>query len=179
MCNLTEYDKVEYNALRAEIIHHDRTCFNIISLLLGASTAIYGLVVKQNIFLLLIILSVIWFVGFLYIVEKRASIRRISYYIRYAIEPKDKKRWETFSLINDNIHFPKISPLKTEFVLLMTTNIVNCYWFLELQNIFYSPKIKVLIVLLFVTPVFYGFYLVQEYYQARKKESLASENISK
>ena len=97
---LTDYEKLEYTSLRTELIHHDRVCFNIISLLLGASTAIYGLVVKENLFPLLIILSVIWFVGFLYIVEKRANIRRISFYIEQKFEKDEennKDYWERWT----------------------------------------------------------------------------------
>lgn len=155
MYDLSEYDKLEYNSLRKELIHHDRICFNIISLLLGASTAIYGLVVKENLFPLLIILSVIWFVGFLYIVEKRANIRRISFYIEQKFEKEQKNNkdyWERWTRQNRHpkqkpqaniymtasdtdkkkdiqLQLPTVSPLKwIEFPLLIIINLVNIIW---------------------------------------------------
>lgn len=183
MSNLTEYNKLEYNSLRTEIIHHDHTCFNIISLLLGASTAIYGLVVKDNkIFPLLLVLSVIWFVGFLYIVEKRSAIRRISYFIRHQIEPqllqqKEEKGWEKFSLNgklqdkkNYETHFPKISTLQIEFSLLVISNIINCYWFWMLQKSFSSLEIGLLIIFIFVIPTLLCGWYVNKYYEARNEE---------
>ena len=82
-----KYNETEYSSLRTELIHHDRICLSILGILLTASTTIYGLVSqKQEILFLLIVLSVIWFVGFLYILEKRSTIRRISMYIEDTFE---------------------------------------------------------------------------------------------
>ena len=59
-----KYSEVEYNSLRAELIHHDGKCLNIVGLLLASSTAIYGLVTQRQLFPLLIMLSIIWESGF-------------------------------------------------------------------------------------------------------------------
>ena len=83
------FNNSEYNALRTELIHHDRSCLTILQFLLTASTAIYGLVSTEKFdSSLLILLSIIWFIGFLYIIEKRSTIKRITYYIKTQIEDK-------------------------------------------------------------------------------------------
>lgn len=154
-----EFNSNEYNSLRAELIHHDRTCLTIISLLLTASTAVYGLVVNKQLSYLLIVLSVIWHVGFLYLIEKRANIKRISFYIQTQIEPEISNfGWEEWSRNfrylpesstdeqpesstnkqTEPPDLPALSPLKeVEFPLLKMTYIVNCIWlcFLTLKQL--------------------------------------------
>lgn len=143
-----KYSEAEYNCLRAELLHHDGGCLTILGLLLASSTAIYGLVADRSIFPLLIMLSIIWLVGFLYIVEKRATIRRISFYIKTRIEGEsDTFNWETYSRRNrfipqdkridrgDEIILPTVSPLKIEFSLLILTNLINTIWLWSSSNV--------------------------------------------
>jgi hypothetical protein len=131
-----KYSEAEYTCLRAELLHHDGSCLTILGLLLASSTAIYGLVADRGVFPLLIMLSIIWLIGFLYIVEKRATIRRISRYIN----------WETYSRQNrsatqvknnnqgNDIVLPTMSPLKIEFSLLILTNLINTIWLWSSNN---------------------------------------------
>ena len=92
-----EVSEAEYNSLRTEILHHDGSCLNILGLLLASSTTIYGFVAERKLYPLLIVLSVIWQVGFVYIVEKRFAILRISNYIKTMIEKKEGTfHWETY-----------------------------------------------------------------------------------
>ena len=130
------FDNSEYNALRTELLHHDRSCLTILQFLLTDSTAIYGLVSTTQVgSFLLILLSIIWFIGFLYMVEKRSTIKRITFYIKTQIEDKriSSFGWEKWSFNNrkepPEMSLPKISPPKIEFALLTITNIVNCTWF--------------------------------------------------
>ncbi len=120
----------EYNALRTELIHHDSACLTILGLLLAATTAIYGVVANQQIFPLLIMLSVLWGIGFLYIVEKRATIRRISFYIQTQLETSNSDlSWEAWSRTNrSGMDLPTVSPLKIERTLLVIANLVNTIW---------------------------------------------------
>ena len=123
-------NEAEYSALRTELIHHDSSCLTILGLLLAATTAIYGVVANQQIFPLLIMLSVLWGVGFLYIVEKRATIRRISFYIQTQLEPSNNDlSWEAWSRTNrSGMDLPTVSPLKIERTLLVIANLVNTIW---------------------------------------------------
>lgn len=120
----------EYSALRTELIHHDSACLTILGLLLAATTAIYGVVANQQIFPLLIMLSVIWGIGFLYIVEKRATIRRISFYIQTQLEKSSSSLgWEAWSRKSrPSMELPTVSPLKIERTLLVIANVVNTIW---------------------------------------------------
>ena len=129
------FNNSEYNSLRTELLHHDRSCLLIMSYLLTASTAIYGLASSEKFdSFLLILLSVIWLIGFLYIVEKRSNIKRISFYIRNKIERENPFafKWEQWCFQNRNEQsgrsLPKISPLTIEFALLTATNIFNSIW---------------------------------------------------
>ncbi len=57
------FNNSEYNALKAEQIHHDRICLTILRFLITASTAVYGLVgVRSSYSFLLILLTLIWFI---------------------------------------------------------------------------------------------------------------------
>ncbi len=180
------FNDSEYNALRTELIHHDRSCLTILQFLLTASTAIYGLVSTTKVdSSLLILLSIIWFTGFLYIVEKRSTIRRISCYIRTEIESKNKViGWEEWCFKDRNEKFktylPKISPLQIELSLLTTANIVNILWlFLD----YFNSKIlntcdnfliddSVLLVLLagiitFMTSIICSWTIAYQYYESK------------
>ena len=97
------FDNSEYNALRTELLHHDRSCLLIISFLFTASVTIYGLVSTEKFdSSLLILLSIVWFIGFLYIVEKRSTIKRISFYIKTKFETRNSStfNWETWCYKN-------------------------------------------------------------------------------
>ena len=143
--------EAEYRALRTELIHYDNACLTILGLMLTASTAIYGLVSDKSIYPLLFLLSIIWSVGFPYILDKRASNLKIALYIKIHVESCDNDFfWETWlqnkGLLNNtgNRHsvnekakaeYPKglddlpiVDPVKIEFALLATTHIVNVAW---------------------------------------------------
>jgi len=175
------FNDAEYNSLRTELIHHDRTCLTILGLLLTASTAIYGLVVNKDLFYLLILLSVIWYVGFLYLVEKRSNIKRISFYIQIQAETEDSDlNWESWSRnyryeINANhvFYLPSRSPLKLEYSLAIITLIVNCAWFCYLIFDKFKNEYNILIVILvialaFTIPISYLSFIVYKYYRFNK-----------
>lgn len=134
----------EYSVIRAQILQYDQTCVTIIGILLAASTAVYGLAIKKDAYVLLPILSIIWLVGFLYISEKRFWIRRSALYLRDVVE--DKKiglywqswlkenerdarsfRFIPFRLKEDekNAVFLRFSPLRYEYFLLFVVNSTN------------------------------------------------------
>ena len=78
--------RVEYQALRSEILHSDRTCLVILALLLAVSGTILGIVVDGSKSELVSLLPPLWIVGWCYISEKRFMIRRTAHYIRHEIE---------------------------------------------------------------------------------------------
>lgn len=157
-----EPNKIEYTALRTELIHHDSSCLSILGLLLASSTAIYGLVANQNTFPLLLLLSIIWLIGFLYIVEKRASIRRIAFYIQTCIELSDSTfQWETWSRHSrTNLSLPTVSPLKIEFALLLIVNSVNTVWLWAEGNIWLAVGATTLL----LTSLVWSSLIIKKYY---------------
>lgn len=175
-----EFSEVEYSSLRSELIHHDGSCLNILGLLLASSTAIYGLVADRGLFPLLIMLSMIWLVGFLYIVEKRSTIRRISRYIKHKIEREsDTFNWETYSRQNrytkkgegnknvdkETVVLPTISPLKIEFSLLVITNLINTVWLWSSNN----TKLAFCATILAISSIIWSGFIVFRYYSSSRK----------
>jgi hypothetical protein len=172
-----KYSEAEYTCLRAELLHHDGSCLTILGLLLASSTAIYGLVADRGVFPLLIMLSIIWLIGFLYIVEKRATIRRISHYIKNQIEAaSDSFNWETYSRQNrsatqvknsnqgNDISLPTVSPLKIEFSLLILTNLINTIWLWSSNNF----RMALFATLLSVFSIVWSGFIVTRYYASRQ-----------
>ncbi len=168
-----KYSEVEYSYIRTELIHHDGSCLNILGLLLASSTAIYGFVAERGLFPLLIMLSLIWLVGFLYIVEKRSTIRRISRYIQTRIETEsDGFNWETYSRQHRYPHdkttilLPTLSPLKIEFSLLVITNLINTVWLWSSDNI----NLAVGQTLLAIFALSWSGLIIFRYYSSSQKE---------
>jgi hypothetical protein len=113
----------------------------------------------------------------LYIIEKRATIRKISSYIKNKIEMEsDVLSWETYSRQNrsttpdksnsqeNEISLPTVSPLKIEFSLLILTNLINTIW-LWLSNNF---KMALFATLLSVFSVAWSGFIVTKYYTSRQ-----------
>lgn len=146
-------EDAEYTALRTEIVHYDRSCLTILGSLLTLSTAVYGLVAQSGTFYLLLILSVIWTVGFQYIVDKRASILRIALYLQIYFDGLNRNFWWESWLVSDGLclsaqnptqvqHHKGLSllpikdPVHVEFILLLVTLLVNTIgmWMLSLPG---------------------------------------------
>ena len=142
----TSCKTAEYAALRRELVHYDRTCLTLLSLLLVLSTTVYGLVAQKDLFLLLALLSIAWFVGFCFIVDKRICILIIALYMQLHFEvPSKGFFWETWlrsgglrlpfdqakgaQIENSLSELQDINPVNIEFVLLFFTLLINAVWF--------------------------------------------------
>ena len=139
----------EYTALRTELVHYDKLCLTILGSLLTISTAVYGIVADKGTFQLLPPLSIVWVVGFVYILDKRSSIVRIALYLRVYFESSDKDfGWESW--LRDKsfcaskcckglrskdlskhvcLHaLPLKDPIHVEYFLLVSTLVANVAW---------------------------------------------------
>ena len=161
----------EYSVIRAQILQYDQTCVSILGVLLTASTAVYGIAIEKQSFVLLPILSIIWIVGFLYISEKRFWIRRSALYLRTEVESKTSGLyWQNWLKDNDNDkRFLRFSPLKYEYCLLFIVNITNLILtyinYDKSKNIFY---IFISIATLLLT-IFLYFKVLRFYYNKSVK----------
>ena len=136
-------EDAEYTTLRTEIMHYDKACLTILGFLLVLSTSVYGLVAEKGTFSLLLLLSIIWSVGFRYILDKRLSILRIALYLQVCFESSDRGFWWESWLTKDGVRLhqkckgvnhsglktlPARDPIYLEFFLLFTTLVVNVIW---------------------------------------------------
>lgn len=123
----------EYDSLRDEIIHSDKFCFTIITSLFTLTTIFYGFLLKStnNLFILLPAISLICFIGFFYITDKRFVILRIVGFFMEKYSPYniwDKwnvkhsgkiKEYKKDSPPNEDIIYPRINPYTLEFSLII------------------------------------------------------------
>ncbi len=111
---------VEYQSLRNEIIYSDRVCTIILGLLIAFSGTILGFVIEKSKTELLAVLPPIWFIGWLYISEKRFLVRRISSYLRHAIEHENLglgwQRWLGRTRIILDKYYPRFDPYILESI---------------------------------------------------------------
>ena len=161
----------EYTSLRSQISHQDDACLTMVGILLGTSTAIYGLAIEKSAYSLLPILSILWVVGFLYICEKRFWIRRTAQYLRENIEDKDSGLyWQSWLKENqDNEPFLRFSPLKLEYVLLLvvtTTNVFLLFVPIEITLKYQREYLYLSIsTITLIVSIIIGFRVVRLYYR--------------
>lgn len=137
----------EYSELRAELRQWDTTCVTVLGFLGGLWTAVYGFSDLEENSFVLIVLSILWIIGILYIVDKRFQIRKISLFLKIEVEDRDSGLyWETWQKENDvdtarrisllepsdeNIKFVRFSPVEMEIYLalfVVISNTVYLYW---------------------------------------------------
>ena len=109
--------RVEYEALRAEILYSDQVCLIITGALLSGSLALLTFIIdtleQPN---LAILLSPVWLIGYSYISEKRFVIETIAMYMRQNIEKKSGFGWESW-LCNERqalVRFHRVFPYHIE-----------------------------------------------------------------
>ena len=164
----------EYTSLRSQISHQDDACLTMVGILLGTSTAIYGLAIEKSVYSLLPILSILWVVGFLYICEKRFWIRRTARYLRENIEDKDSGLyWQSWLRENqDDERFLRFSPLKLEYVLLLvvaTTNVFLLFIPIEIALKYQREYLYMSIsIIMLIVSILIGFRVVRFYYKTAR-----------
>lgn len=127
MC--AEGRRLEYQVLRAEILHSDRTCLTIVGLLLGTTGAVLALTMERSTIEIAALLSPLWIIGWCYVTEKRFMIRRTSYYLRHEVESEvlglGWQRWLGQSRSELDRHFPRFDPylLETSLTFVVTVSI--------------------------------------------------------
>lgn len=129
--------EIEYQSLRSEIIYSDRLCVTLLTSLVTITVIFWGFYMKSEIDLAILIplFSLIWFLGFLYITEKRFQILSIADYFIEQFRFKDnyqnnenyiEANWEKWR--RDNGHkYPKIPPYLIEGTVTIIIMILNLF----------------------------------------------------
>ena len=109
--------RVEYEALRAEILYSDQACMVITGALLSGSLTLLTLALDNGRQGLTGWLSPVWLIGYLYITEKRFVIETVAAYMRDALEPVEGGfGWETWLARHrrEREHFRRFYPYYLE-----------------------------------------------------------------
>ncbi|MCP4568332.1 MAG: hypothetical protein GY841_12210 [FCB group bacterium] len=80
--------ETEFNALRAEMLHSDRTCLLIMGYLISITGAAGTLFIEKDMDFAGFIIAPIWIIAFWYFSEKRFVIKALGKYIELEIESK-------------------------------------------------------------------------------------------
>lgn len=88
---------IEWQNLRTEIYELDKACLTILQVTIAVSAGLIGWYssAREPGLGMIIVLSPIWMLAYIYLYHKRLSIRRIEGYLRVVIESKDyTPKWE-------------------------------------------------------------------------------------
>lgn len=99
LCRETRIEgkRIEYQCLRSEILHSDRICFSILAFLMTATLTCYGIVAEFGVPELLVLLSVLWTLGYYYLWEKRFAVAKMTFYLKTEVEKEEIGLcWETW-----------------------------------------------------------------------------------
>jgi hypothetical protein len=161
-------DDVRVEGLRIECItnregvrYSDNVCVMIMGFLLTATATLYtfgiGSIKSGKTGLIAIaLITPIWFIGYLYLAEKRFIILRVAYYLKIVVEPNHPGfNWENFhhNLTNEERKvFHRFDPFYLESILSAIVIIGNPILFLYLDN--YSIRNPITIGLFIITLLF-------------------------